>query len=62
MLRLWFQPIAPTRRGAPDWPALVEDRAELRGLREAVAAAAEKGAITSRQADRWCASSIPRSV
>jgi len=52
MLRLRFQHVAPTRRGAPDWPALalVEDRAELRGLREAVAAAAEKGAITPRQA------------
>jgi hypothetical protein len=53
MLRLWFQHVAPSRRGAPDWPALplVEDRAELRGLREAVAEAAAKGAITPEQAD-----------
>src|SRR5436305_3146506 len=45
MLRLWFQHVAPSRRGAANWPALplVEDRAELRGLREAVAKAAEKG-------------------
>jgi hypothetical protein len=53
MLRLWFQHVAPSRRGASDWPALplVEDRAELRGLREAVAEAAAKGAITPEQAD-----------
>ncbi len=53
MLRLWFQHVALSRRGAPDWPALplVEDRAELRGLREAVAEAAAKGAITPGQAD-----------
>ncbi len=53
LLRLWFQHVALSRRGAPDWPALplVEDRAELRGLREAVAEAAAKGAITPGQAD-----------
>ena len=53
MLRLWFQHVAPSRRGAANWPALplVEDRAELRGLREAVAKAAEKGAISPTQAD-----------
>jgi hypothetical protein len=53
MLRLWFQHVALSRRGAPNWPALplVEDRAELRGLREAVAEAAAKGAITPAQAD-----------
>jgi hypothetical protein len=52
MLRLWFQHVAP-RRGAADWPALplVQDRAELRKLREAVTEAAEKGAITAEQAD-----------
>ena len=53
MLRLWFQHVAPARRGMSDWPALplVEDRAELRGLREAVAEAAAKDAITPAQAD-----------
>jgi hypothetical protein len=53
MLRLWFQHVAPSRRGTPDWLALplVEDRAELRGLREAVTEAAAKGAITPAQAD-----------
>ena len=53
MLRLWFQHVAPSRRGVPDWPGLplVEDRAELRALREAVAEAAAKGAITPAQAD-----------
>ena len=53
MLRLWFQHVAPARRGTPDWPGLplVEDRAELRGLREAVAKAAAKGAITPAQAE-----------
>jgi hypothetical protein len=40
-------------RGSPDWSALplVADRAELRGLREAVAEAAAKGAITPAQAE-----------
>jgi hypothetical protein len=53
MLRLWFQHVAPARRGMSDWPALplVEDRAELRGLREAVTEAAAKDAITPAQAD-----------
>ena len=54
MLKLWFQHVAPRGRGAAsDWPALplVEDRAELRGLREAVTRAAEKGAISAEQAD-----------
>src|SRR5712671_44169 len=53
MLKLWFQHVAQSRRGAPDWAGLplVEDRAELRKLREAVAEAAEKGAITQTQAD-----------
>ena len=53
MLRLWFQHVAPSRRGAANWPALplVEDRAELCGLREAVAKAAAQGAITPTQAD-----------
>jgi hypothetical protein len=54
MLKLWFQHVAPRGRGsAPDWPGLplVADRAELRGLREAVASAAEKGAISPVQAD-----------
>jgi hypothetical protein len=53
MLRLWFQHVAPSGRGAADWSALplVEDRAELRGLREAVAEAAAKGAISPTQAD-----------
>ncbi len=53
MLRLWFQHVAPSRRGTPHWLALplVEDRAELRALREAVAEAAAKGAITTAQAD-----------
>ena len=53
MLRLWFQHVAPSRRGGSDWPALplVEDRAELRALREAVAEAAAKGAISPAQAD-----------
>ena len=52
MLRLWFQHVAP-RCNAADWPALplVHDRAELRGLREAVTEAAEKGAISPAQAD-----------
>ena len=52
MLRLWFQHVAP-RHNAADWPALpiVHDRAELRGLREAVTEAAEKGAISPAQAD-----------
>src|SRR3954451_18348032 len=53
MLKLWFQHVAQSRRGAPDWAGLplVEDRAELRKLREAVAEAAEKGAISPMQAD-----------
>jgi hypothetical protein len=53
MLKLWFQHVALSRRGAPDWAGLplVEDRAELRALREAVAAAAANGAITPAQAD-----------
>ena len=53
MLKLWFQHVAQSRRGAPDWPglSLVADRAELRGLREAVTEAAEKGAISAEQAD-----------
>jgi hypothetical protein len=53
MLKLWFHHVAQARRSAPDWPglALVEDRAELRKLREAVTEAAEKGAITPTQAD-----------
>jgi hypothetical protein len=53
MLKLWFHHVAQARRGGPDWPglALVEDRAELRQLREAVTEAAEKGAITPAQAD-----------
>jgi len=53
MLKLWFHHVAQALRSAPDWPglALVEDRAELRKLREAVTEAAEKGAITPTQAD-----------
>ena len=53
MLKLWFQHLAPSRRGAADWSGLplVADRAELRGLREAVTSAAAKGAISSKQAD-----------
>ena len=53
MLKLWFQHVAPSRRGAADWPGLplVADRAELRGLREAVTSAAAKGAISSEQAE-----------
>jgi hypothetical protein len=53
MLRLWYQNVAPARRGATDWAglSLVQDRAELRDLREAVADAAEKGAIRPEQAE-----------
>jgi hypothetical protein len=53
MLKLWFQHVAQPRRGGPDWAGLppVEDRAELRKLRETVAEAAEKGAISPTQAD-----------
>lgn len=53
MLRLWYQNVAPSRRDAPDWAGLplVQDRAELRGLRDAVTEAAAKGAITPDQAD-----------
>jgi hypothetical protein len=53
MLKLWYQNVALARRGAPDWPGLpvMEDRAELRALREAVTEAAAKGAITSAQAE-----------
>jgi hypothetical protein len=53
MLKLWFQDVARSRRGTPDWPglSLVEDRAELRALRAAVAEAAAKGAITPSQAE-----------
>jgi hypothetical protein len=53
MLRLWYQNIAPARRGAADWAglSLLQDRAELRDLREAVARAAEKGAIRPEQAE-----------
>ena len=53
MLRLWYQHVAMSSRGSPDWSALplVADRAELRGLREAVAEAAAKGAITPAQAE-----------
>ena len=53
MLKLWFQHVAPRGRGAADWSGLplVADRAELRGLRDAVTSAAAKGAISSEQAD-----------
>lgn len=53
MLRLWYQNVAPARRGTADWAGLplVQDRAELRGLRDAVTEAAEKGAIKPEQAD-----------
>ena len=54
MLKLWFQQqMALSRRAGPDWPGLplAADRAELRGLREAVTEAAEKGAISQNQAD-----------
>jgi hypothetical protein len=53
MLRLWYQNVAPARRGTADWAglSLVQDRAELRGLRDAVADAAEKGAIRPEQAE-----------
>jgi hypothetical protein len=53
MLKLWFQHVAQPRRGGPDWAGLplMDDGAELRRLREAVAEAAEKGAITQTQAD-----------
>ena len=54
MLKLWFQhQMALSRRAAPDWLGLplVADRAELRGLREAVTGAAAKGAIRPEQAD-----------
>ena len=53
MLKLWFQHVAQPRRGGPDWAGLplIEDRAELRPLREAVTEAAAKGAITETQAD-----------
>ena len=54
MLKLWYQhQMAQCRRAGPDWPglALAADRAELRGLREAVTGAAEKGAISAEQAD-----------
>ena len=53
MLKLWYQNVAMARGGAPDWAGLplMEDRAELRALREAVAGAAAKGAIAPAQAD-----------
>ena len=54
MLKLWFQhQMALSRRAEPDWLGLplVADRAELRGLREAVTSAAAKGAIRPEQAD-----------
>ena len=53
MLRLWYQNVAPARRGATDWAglSLLQDRAELRDLRGAVARAAEKGAIRPEQAE-----------
>ena len=54
MLKLWFQhQMALSRRAGPDWLGLplVADRAELRGLREAVTGAAAKGAISQDQAD-----------
>lgn len=54
MLALWYQQqMALCRRSGPDWPGLplVADRAELRGLRQAVTEAAEKGAISAEQAD-----------
>jgi hypothetical protein len=53
MLRLWYQHVAMSTRGSPDWAGLplVEDRAELRGLRDAVTEAAAKGAIRPAQAE-----------
>ena len=54
MLALWYQnQMALCRRAGPDWPGLplMADRAELRGLRDAVSDAAAKGAISSEQAD-----------
>jgi hypothetical protein len=53
MLRLWYQSVAPARHGAADWAglSLLQDRAELRGLRDAVAGAAAKGAIRPEQAE-----------
>ena len=53
MLRLWYQSVAPARQGGADWAglSLLQDRAELRDLRDAVAGAAEKGAIRPEQAE-----------
>ena len=53
MLKLWFQHVAPARRGGSEWTGLplVADRAELRKLREVVTEAAEKGAMSAEQAE-----------
>jgi hypothetical protein len=54
MLKLWFQhQMALCRRAGPDWAALpmFQDRTELRAMRQALTEAAEKGAISSPQAD-----------
>src|SRR5437763_4576005 len=54
MLKLWLQhQMALSRHAGPDWLGLplAADRAELRGLREAVTGAAAKGAISQDQAD-----------
>jgi hypothetical protein len=53
MLKLWFQHVAPARRGGSEWTGLplVADRAELRKLREVVTEAAEKGAMSPEQAE-----------
>jgi hypothetical protein len=53
MLKLWYQDMAAARRALPDWAgmAMVEDHARLRTLRQDLAAAAAKGAISAEQAD-----------
>ena len=53
MLKLWYQDVTAARRAAPDADRmpLVEDRAQLRAMRQDLANAAAKGAITEEQAD-----------
>jgi hypothetical protein len=61
MLRLWFQHVTPTRRGAPDWPALalVEDRRSCAVCRRRSPRPPKKARSRPGKPMRRCASSIP---
>ncbi|HEX3536763.1 MAG TPA: hypothetical protein VHU15_08355 [Stellaceae bacterium] len=55
MLRLWYQDVTAARRAEPHGAGmpLAEDRAQLRAMRQDLADAVAKGAITPAQADSF---------